>query len=502
MVTVSLAVLLVAVSTPGDAVLLDFTAPWCVPCRSMEPTMAQLAAGGLPVRKVNIDNERELAKQFGISSIPCFVLVKNGHELGRIVGPASAGELQRLFAKADSNDAPRGVENVRGQSPEEPLRRIAPNSAGHQRLLGDHTSMAARTIPVSDSAQDAGNPFRRAGAMSDSRDEFAATPAPTTGANDFIKYAARLKIEDKDGASYGTGTIIDTRGDQALILTCAHIFRESQGQGAVSVDLFVPGAPKKLAGRVVSYDLKRDVALVSVRPGVPVLAARVAPEGFRFQNGDRVITVGCNNGGEPTVEESRVTAVDKFVGPPNVQVAGQPVQGRSGGGLFTPDGVVVGVCNAADPTDNAGLFAAAGAIHEELDAARLSSIYRSTAKASQPLAADSPNRSIAAAPREDRVLPASATELRTSAAGAPDAIAVTATERAAIAGLQSRSDAEVICIVRPHGDMNAKSEVIVLDRASSAFLDKLDAERQTQQSRRLTSLDVRREDKWRHGTNR
>jgi hypothetical protein len=52
--------------------------------------------------------------------------------------------------------------------------------------------------------------------------------------------------------------------------------------------------------------------------------------------------------------------------------------------------------------------------------------------------------------------------------------------------------AEVICIVRPLGDPQAKSEVVVLDRASQAFLEQLAAERSTQSTRRLTSMEVRR----------
>ena len=86
--------------------------------------------------------------------------------------------------------------------------------------------------------------------------------------------------------------------------------------------------------------------------------------------------MGCNNGAAPTVRESKVTSLNKFLGPANVQVAGQPVQGRSGGGLFDAEGYVVGVCNAADPTDNEGLFAAASAVQEELDAAGLTYLYQ------------------------------------------------------------------------------------------------------------------------------
>jgi S1-C subfamily serine protease len=458
----------------------------------MEPTVANLAAAGYPIRKVNIDAERELASRFGISSIPCFVLTRDGRELGRIVGPASIGELQQLFVKHDATP-PAPIAHARGQSPEAPLNRIASNSAGHRRLLGGAASPAptsllgrsadARVMPVSSPSQDEANPFRRAGgASAEIEPEPAASQANAQG---FIQFAARLKIEDANGSSYGTGTIIDTRGEQALILTCGHIFRDSQGQGTILVDLFVPNAPDKIPGKVVSYDLKRDVALVSIRPGVRVTPAKVAPDGYHSRVGDRVVTVGCNNGGEPTAEESQVIAVDKFIGPANVQVAGQPVQGRSGGGLFTADGMVIGVCNAADPTDNAGLYAAAAAVHEELDAARLSSIYRRQAAGGSQLLAGTSASGNPPANVPD------AAELRTIAVAPTPSPQSSASEAATLASLQSRTDAEVICIVRPRDTSHGKSEVIVLDRASSVFLDQLDAERTSQQSRRLTSHEVR-----------
>jgi hypothetical protein len=52
------------------------------------------------------------------------------------------------------------------------------------------------------------------------------------------------------------------------------------------------------------------------------------------------------------------------------------------------------------------------------------------------------------------------------------------------------SDAEVICIVRPHADPRAKSEIIVLDRATPRFLDWLATEQRTQSARQMTSLEV------------
>ncbi len=93
-----------------------------------------------------------------------------------------------------------------------------------------------------------------------------------------------------------------------------------------------------------------------------------------------MISVGCNNGRDATaraqpshLDRQVPRAVTPF-GPKNLQVAGQPVEGRSGGGLFSPDGLVIGVCNAADPTDNEGLFAALGSIRAELDELNLSQL--------------------------------------------------------------------------------------------------------------------------------
>ena len=59
------------------------------------------------------------------------------------------------------------------------------------------------------------------------------------------------------------------------MLTCGHVFRESKGQGRVTVDMFGPGSPKNVVGQVIGYDLNRDVGLVSFRPGVPVTVARL-----------------------------------------------------------------------------------------------------------------------------------------------------------------------------------------------------------------------------------
>jgi thioredoxin 2 len=82
--------------------LVDFWAPWCGPCRLVEPVLSQLAAeraGALKVVKVNVDENPSLASSFQAMSIPLLVFMREGSEVDRIVGAAPKGQIeQRLGA--------------------------------------------------------------------------------------------------------------------------------------------------------------------------------------------------------------------------------------------------------------------------------------------------------------------------------------------------------------------------------------------------------------------
>ena len=56
-----------------------------------------------------------------------------------------------------------------------------------------------------------------------------------------------------------------------------------------------------------------------------------------------VFTIGCDKGADASVRSSQITAVNKYRGKPNFCAAGAPVDGRSGGGLFTADGLLIGI---------------------------------------------------------------------------------------------------------------------------------------------------------------
>ena len=123
-------------------------------------------------------------------------------------------------------------------------------------------------------------------------------------------------------------------------------------------------------GQVLSYDLTRDIALVSLRVDRPVGVVNVAPPKSTIERGDRMVGVGCSNGQDPTVLETRVTSLDRYQGPPNIEASGAPAIGRSGGGLFNGKNELVGVCNNADPEGNEGIYAGLESIHDQLESAR------------------------------------------------------------------------------------------------------------------------------------
>jgi len=81
-------------------VLIDFFANWCGPCRMVSPIIDEIAKGNdhIKVCKVNVDEEEELAAQYGVMSIPTLVVLKDGKLVNKQVG---AGSKEKILALLD-----------------------------------------------------------------------------------------------------------------------------------------------------------------------------------------------------------------------------------------------------------------------------------------------------------------------------------------------------------------------------------------------------------------
>jgi S1-C subfamily serine protease len=393
----------------------------------MEPVIRQLQTEGYPVRKVDIDQSPQLAAKFGVSAVPCFILVSNGREVARIEGTASHAQLTQMFASVRQAPQPSLAElEIRGQSPDRVglggrLRSMVgglrnheaaptqPSSvpptvaepmiaSGQDHLIASgpeppadlQPSTYSSTRGIANFASDSGvpptanAPSRPAGvpAMAESfhanqlhqspntaAPAIHSTPRPAeSGAPEERALAAsvRLRIDDGQFYSYATGSIIAVQPNgEAMILTCGHVFRDSKGQGAIAVELFGSNRQGPLSGRLVACDLNNDLALVSVPIASPVAPVSVTPSEGYLREGARTFSIGCDRGAEPTVREGRITGINRYLGAPNLVASGRPVVGRSGGGLFDSEGRLVGVCRFADGHADEGIYVSYQAVHTQ-----------------------------------------------------------------------------------------------------------------------------------------
>ncbi|HEY4233561.1 MAG TPA: trypsin-like peptidase domain-containing protein [Lacipirellulaceae bacterium] len=491
----------------GETVLLDFASPTCGPCQQMMPTVESLQQAGYPIRRVDVTREPELAAQFHVDRVPCFVMLSDGNEVDRLLGATSRGQLEQMIQRAGARRGDNPLAGARTASPESHVS-VPPGSPAMPRpSLNGTPSMNA--APAANVAWTGAGPSasRSPGDDISRRDPQAA---------DLVASTVRIRVDDPAGRSFGTGTIVDARSGEALIITCGHLFRDSQGKGPVTVDLFTAGPEGartigQVTGQVISYNLDRDIGLVSIKPGRPVRAVPIAASQASIERGAHVISVGCDHGQDPTALASWVTATNRYKGAPNVEANGAPIEGRSGGGLFSTDGSLVGICFAADYEGNEGLYKSLDTIHDELDRVGLSFIYRGPADgrpsasdvavqtptagpdvirfkspgsgpsdlASQPQPAPAPiiprqEPSPLAADRQGITPLAAASGPAAGGAASATAPNLNSVEQAAFDEIiKSASTSKVVCIVRSK-EPGGESEVITLDAVSPEFVRTLE----------------------------
>ncbi len=356
--------------------ILDFTATWCGPCQQMKPAVEDLARKGYPIKPVDIDRYPELAQRYNVTGVPTFIVVEpNGRELGRISGARPANDLASLYRKSLARFDQRQAKNVVAQadSPEETGEELIPNQ---------------------DEAEDQASPTPGRQDHAENGAEAAKTDSPyhpweTVVRIKIINHLAR----PRPVIGYGSGTLIYSTPEESIILTCAHIFHidgvsqqphPSRFPLKIRVDLFdgklsgtrtpqVHPTETDIPGEAIDYDFAGDVGLIRIRPGRRLPFSRVVPADWTPREKMPLTTVGCSEGNDATAWSTWVTR-------PHIRLqtekglydatecAYPPKQGRSGGGLFTLDGLVAGVCDFNDgPRGAHGLYASPKTIHRMLD---------------------------------------------------------------------------------------------------------------------------------------
>lgn len=367
-------------SQVGDCIAIEFTVPNSPECDRVQAATDSAINDGWVIRRVDARQDPHTAARWYIQNTPAIVLIRNGREVDRIVGPVDARELRRRMTAASSVDSLKSREsgfNLRSMNPP-PAAATGPAD----RPIEFRGQSPLAMVPVTTNAvlpasattsRERTQPSNVAPAVAMS------TPSQQIAQNkpsDPQSATVRIRIEDAKYEAVGTGTIIDAFQGEALVLTCGHLFRDNSQQTQVFVDLFVNGQLKSYPATVIDYQANEtDIGLLSFQPGFEVATATLMPQSERLTEGQSVFSWGCDRGQDPSKRASRVTKLNRYLGESNVEVGGAPVQGRSGGGLFDSQGRLIGVCYAADAELDEGLYSGPEVVYKQLSRLGLQRLY-------------------------------------------------------------------------------------------------------------------------------
>ncbi len=280
---------------------------------------------------------------------------------------------------------------------------------------------------------------------------------------ELVAATVRLKLREGNTISYGSGTVVERVGNKVLVVTCAHVL-ESNGKGKLTVTVFSDHSEYDLTGQVLAVDDEADVALVSVDGIHDVAPIPLAPIDYKLRIAQKVTVAGCDHGGSPSGRVTDITTLNRFLGPPNVGVKATPKHGRSGGGLFTTDRQLIGVCNGFDTEDKEGSYAAVSSVHKLLARMKELPFRKSIARASTTKSVDN---SVGVEGQH----PVARSESRDTARSLTSDGKVP-TEKTTETGV------EIICIVRSKQTGKSSRKVFVFENASPEFLRALDNEKE------------------------
>lgn len=488
-----LPVLLLATVGESNLDLVYFTASWCQPCAQMQPTLERLQSEGVTIHVVDADQQQQAIRNYQIKDLPTLVFVSQGREVDRMVGVADYAQVKRRVERAWARTGAGIPAQTASAQPVSATRPATPNSkqpaptgmvvrgqspgpaASRQAVTAAHLAAASAAQPK----------IQNVASRSAT-----ATPSQRTPEQAIARAAAatvRIRVDEGNTTAHGTGTIVDVHGQEALVLTCGHLFRDMQAGSVISVDLFA-GTPQEVNRPAQLVDFKAeetDIGLISFVLPVAVEPVDILPRGEKPQSGQSVFSFGCDHGADPTRRDTRITNINRYLGAANVEIQGAPAEGRSGGGLFDLQGRLIGVCNAADAQDDRGIYAGAEVVYAQIERLNLSHLFQNASASPSPsapgsgagvpaqMASHAPSARGATGPTVGASQPGLAggwPDQRISPASLPPAAQPGGRPATATAG---SAQSEVICILR-----DAKGErVVTIDNPSPELLQQLQAHR-------------------------
>jgi len=443
-----------AQSGGNDTHLYFFTSQGCAPCEVVKPSLAKLDAAGYPVTIVDIRQRPDWADHFSVKRTPTVVMVRSAKIVGRHTGIISHEELLQWYATSGyipsaAKSKPIGTKVVINEA------RASSNAISPTNFNDSKTGFGARDDFRSS------NDFQSATMHN-------GTSTPVNRAEEIALAATvKIKVEDAEGISYATGTVIHSHGNESLVVTCGHVFRDSDGTGDITGEYgFASGDVSVARGELIFYDADaRDIALMVLKTnGEAIPAVEVASKRITVEKGADAFSIGCDHGKNPTIRHTRIKNRAAYDGAIKYDIYGRPVDGRSGGGLFNDNGELIGVCNAAVVDVDEGIYTALDTIHWQLEHTNLAHLF-SPSQPMSSLTVNSQSAPIASRPKVE--FPRSKPRPR----GSSSLVSLRG-DQEAVSGNSVDSSQEVLIIIRSKDDSTA-AKTITLTNPSHRLIDYL-----------------------------
>ncbi len=367
-----------------DCTVLNFTSAGCEPCQQIKPAVEQLRGAGWNVQSIDVAHQPRITELYNIQNLPTVVFLCGEREVDRLVGVVPTEILHRRAARVAARLGHLAQNTASTTASRNTTAAPVQSNAAHPNAATTESAspvqQAASTRPqmtVRGQSPPRQSPPRR---DIEAASSVTANAAPTISLQAAIARAqaatVRIRVDEPNTTAFGTGTIVDVHGQEALVLTCGHLFRDMTPGSQLTIDVFTENGPITLPAQLIDFKAdKEDIGLISFHAPFPVQTVPLLPSGQEATLGQAAFSFGCDHGDDPTRRDTQIAHVNRYLGPANIEIHGAPAVGRSGGGLFDQQGRLIGVCNAADATDDEGIYAAAGVVYAQIERLGLTHLF-------------------------------------------------------------------------------------------------------------------------------